>query len=73
MNMEWEARDLDLETFKRLDPGTRRLILALLGASGEPTEADMEELASHPQGKMLASWLLAMPAYGTAAPEEDDD
>jgi hypothetical protein len=67
--MTWELRDVDLETFKALDRSTRHLILRLLDS---PTDRDWQELASHPAGKALASWLLTLPAY-TAVPHNDED
>lgn len=50
----------DLETFKGQDAPTRALILRLLD---EPSDADFIELANHPNGAMLATWLLELPAY----------
>lgn len=67
--MTWEMRDVDTETFQALDKPTRQLILRLLDS---PTERDHAALAEHPQGKALASWLLALPPYADA-PDEDDD
>lgn len=66
---EWEMRDVDLETFKSLDPETRRLILGLLD---NPTDWHHDQLAAHPNGPALAEWLLRLPAYRDA-PEDDED
>ena len=57
--MSWpEMRNTDLETFNSLDGPTRDLVLRLLGRDGGPTDADHAELQGHPNGEMLASWLL---------------
>ena len=57
----WPNRDVDLETFEALDQPTRNLILRMID---EPTDDDHAELRDHPNGRMLASWLLELPAYG---------
>lgn len=68
--MAWpEMRNVDLETFKSLDADTRSLVLRMLES---PSEADHAALAAHPNCKMLASWLLALPAFATADDESDE-
>ncbi|WP_435594656.1 hypothetical protein [Tsukamurella tyrosinosolvens] len=64
---EWEHQDADLQTFLALEPTTRMLILRLLDA---PTDRDFAALAAHPNGAMLASWLLEQPAYRDAYEKE---
>ncbi|MBM0127580.1 hypothetical protein [Pimelobacter simplex] len=61
-------QSIDLETFQSLDRPTRHLVLRLLD---EPTETDWVALDKHPNGKMLASWLLELPAYSGDYSEED--
>lgn len=61
-------READLETFKSLDKPTRALILRLLDV---PTDEDHEALRRHPNGAMLANWLLELPAYSKV--DYDDD
>ncbi len=56
----WPLRDADAATFTALDKPTRQLILRLLD---EPTTADHDALRAHPNGAMLAEWLLSLPAY----------
>ena len=58
-----QADDDDLETFLSFDTPTRRLILHLLGCSGEPGPEDYAALGQHPQGRDLAAWLLTVPYY----------
>lgn len=58
--MNWPNRNVDLETFNSLDDKTRDLVTRLLD---EPTDRDFEELQRHPNSKMLATWLLELPAY----------
>jgi hypothetical protein len=61
VHMTWpETRQADIETFQSLDQPTRALILRMLA---RPTNDDREELRQHPNGEMLAAWLLRMPAY----------
>lgn len=60
---DWPLMMEDRSTFMALDRSTRRLVLALLGAFGPPTEADHEALQRHPNGRMLATWLLELPAF----------
>lgn len=67
--MTWpEMRNVDLETFKALDPETRKLILRMLES---PTDEDHEALRAHPDSRMLSSWLLELPAYSKVADDED--
>lgn len=69
--MTWpEMRGDDLATFQSQDAQTRSLILRLLDS---PTDADHEELQSHPNGAMLASWLLELPAYQNSPDPGDED
>ena len=66
--MTWpEMEEADLETFLSLDRPTRHLVLRLLGEDGPSTDADRAVLDAHPNGEMLASWLLMLPAYRTKA------
>ena len=65
---DWELQNEDLETFKGLDQPTRQLILRLLD---EPTEPDFAALQDHPNGALLAAWLIEQPAYRGV--EVDDD
>jgi hypothetical protein len=59
--MGWpETRLADIETFQSLDRPTRALVLRMLA---RPTRDDREELRRHPNGEMLAAWLLRLPAY----------
>jgi hypothetical protein len=69
--MAWpEMQDADLETFKSLDKPTRTLVLRLLDS---PTDKDHDALDRHPNGAMLASWLLTLPAYANSSYDDDED
>jgi hypothetical protein len=65
----WELRSVDLETFQSLDQPTRVLILRLLAAEYLADDC-YTELGNHPNGAMLSSWLLTLPAYQEWTPEE---
>lgn len=66
--MTWEHRLVDLETFLALDGATRDLVLRLLD---EPQEKAFAELHAHPNAKVLASWLLELPAIRDAYADGD--
>jgi len=66
---DWELKNEDLETFKGLDQPTRQLILRLLD---EPTALDFAALQDHPNGALLATWLLQQPAYCGVEVEDDE-
>ncbi|WP_156422432.1 MULTISPECIES: hypothetical protein [unclassified Gordonia (in: high G+C Gram-positive bacteria)] len=46
------------------------MVLRLLD---EPTDDDHAELSRHPNSKMLASWLLELPAYRETDDFDDED
>ncbi len=60
---EWPMEGEDLETFLAQDGPTRHLILCMLGAYGPITDAHHDQLAAHPNGRMITTWLLQLPAY----------
>jgi hypothetical protein len=60
----------DFATFRGLDGPTRRLVLRLL--TDHPSEQDYLELESHPASKSLAQWLLTLPAYRRASPDDEE-
>ncbi len=68
-----DHRDDDLALFRSLDGPTRRLILRHLGMYGPTTDDDHRALANHPQGRLLAEWLLSLPAYVNAPDDDEDD
>lgn len=68
----WPLQADDLDTFLSLDAPTRRLILACLHPD-EAVRCDaLGRLGDHPQGRILAEWLLRLPAYAEAPDDEDD-
>lgn len=54
-------------TFWAMNPGTRELVLRLLG---NPTEQDWRELAVRPPG--LAQWLFSLPGYASSSDDDAD-
>jgi hypothetical protein len=40
---------------------------------GPTTDDDHRALANHPQGRLLAEWLLSLPAYVNAPDDDEDD
>ncbi|MBU8808951.1 hypothetical protein KL953_08585 [Mycolicibacterium goodii] len=67
--MSWDLKESDLATFEALDGPTRVLVLRVLALD----DGAFDDLAEHPNGPMLAHWLLRQSAFSEWRLENFED